>query len=100
MPLCSPANVRRLPSAWITLAPAISKRTTSIVRFVFTPHGWEDYVHWQTADRAREADRPIADDIARYRFSGIGKPERSGTCWRGAGRPYTSNIVWCSWRWR
>lgn len=47
------------------------------MRFAFTSHGWEDYVHWQTADRStlRRINR-LLDDIARDPFSGIGKPEQ------------------------
>ena len=47
------------------------------MRFVFTPHGWEDYVHWQTTDRTmlRRINR-LLEDIARDPFSGIGKPEQ------------------------
>ncbi len=46
------------------------------MRLVFTPHGWEDYVHWQTADRAilKRINRLI-EDISRDPFAGIGKPE-------------------------
>ncbi len=46
------------------------------MRLVFTPHGWEDYVHWQTADRAilKRINRLI-EDISRDAFVGIGKPE-------------------------
>lgn len=47
------------------------------MRFVFTPHGWEDYVYWQTTDRAtlKRINR-LLDDIARDPFGGIGKPEQ------------------------
>lgn len=47
------------------------------MRLVFTPRGWEDYVHWQTTDRAmlRRINR-LLDDIARDPFDGIGKPEQ------------------------
>jgi len=43
---------------------------------MFTPHGWEDYVHWQTADRAmlKRINRLI-EDVMRDPFGGIGKPE-------------------------
>ncbi|MEO6712337.1 MAG: Txe/YoeB family addiction module toxin [Mycobacteriales bacterium] len=43
---------------------------------VFTPHGWADYVHWQTADRAilKRINRLI-EDIRNDPFVGIGKPE-------------------------
>lgn len=47
------------------------------MRFVFTPHGWDDYVHWQTTDRAmlKRINR-LLDDVARDPFGGIGKPEQ------------------------
>lgn len=43
---------------------------------MFTPHGWEDYRHWQTTDRAvlKRLDRLI-DDTLRDPYDGIGKPE-------------------------
>lgn len=46
------------------------------MRLVFTPHGWQDYTHWLTADRAvlRRINRLIAD-VLRDPFEGIGKPE-------------------------
>jgi toxin YoeB len=46
------------------------------VRLVFTDLGWEDYVHWQTADRQllKRINRLI-DDTLRDPSSGIGKPE-------------------------
>lgn len=46
------------------------------MRLVFTPNGWEDYVHWQTADRAvlKRLNR-LLDDAVRDPFDGIGKPE-------------------------
>jgi toxin YoeB len=47
------------------------------MRLVFTPHGWEDYTHWQAADRAtlKRVNRLI-DEIVRDPFEGIGKPEQ------------------------
>jgi toxin YoeB len=47
------------------------------VRLVFTPHGGEDYRHWQSADRAaaKRVNR-LLQDILRDPFSGIGKPEQ------------------------
>lgn len=44
---------------------------------VFTPHGWEDYTHWQSADRAilRRINR-LVEDVLRDPFEGIGKPEQ------------------------
>jgi toxin YoeB len=46
------------------------------MRVVFTPHAWEDYTHWLSADRAtlKRINRLI-DDILRDPFEGIGKPE-------------------------
>lgn len=46
------------------------------MRLVFTPQGWEDYIHWQQADRSvlKRIDRLI-DDALRDPASGIGKPE-------------------------
>jgi toxin YoeB len=47
------------------------------VRVVFTPHGWDDYTHWQTTDRSilKRIDRLI-DEARRDPFAGIGKPEQ------------------------
>jgi toxin YoeB len=46
------------------------------MRLVFTPHAWEDYTHWLSADRAtlKRINRLI-DDVLRDPFEGIGKPE-------------------------
>lgn len=46
------------------------------MRLVFTPHGWEDYTWWQSADRAtlKRVNRLI-DAALRDPASGIGKPE-------------------------
>ncbi|HYO61449.1 MAG TPA: Txe/YoeB family addiction module toxin [Actinomycetota bacterium] len=47
------------------------------MRVVFTPHGWDDYTHWQTTDRSilKRITRLI-DDARRDPFAGIGKPEQ------------------------
>jgi len=47
------------------------------MRSILIPHGWEDYVHWQSHDRAtlKRINR-LLDDIARDPFDGIGKPEQ------------------------
>jgi toxin YoeB len=47
------------------------------VRLVFTSQGWEDYVHWQSADRSmvKRINRLI-EDVLRDPFGGIGKPEQ------------------------
>ncbi len=47
------------------------------MRLVFTPHGWDDYVHWRTTDRAtlKRINR-LLDDVVRDPFAGIGKPEQ------------------------
>ena len=46
------------------------------MRLAFTPHGWDDYLHWQTANRAmlKRVNRLI-EDVIRDPFGGIGKPE-------------------------
>lgn len=46
------------------------------MRLVFTPQGWEDYTHWQRADRSilKRVNRLI-DDALRDPTAGIGKPE-------------------------
>lgn len=47
------------------------------MRVVFTPHGWDDYTHWQTTDRSilKRINRLI-EDARRDPFAGIGKPEQ------------------------
>lgn len=47
------------------------------MRLAFTPHGWDDYTHWQSADRAilKRVNR-LLDDVVRDPFAGIGKPEQ------------------------
>lgn len=47
------------------------------MRLVFTPHGWDDYLHWQSADRQilRRVNRLLTDCL-RDPFDGIGKPEQ------------------------
>lgn len=46
------------------------------MRLVFTRDGWDDYVHWQSADRQvlKRINRLI-EDALRDPFDGIGKPE-------------------------
>ncbi|MBC3192744.1 Txe/YoeB family addiction module toxin [Pseudonocardia sp. C8] len=46
------------------------------MRVVFTSHGWRDYQHWITGDRAtlKRLNR-LVDDVLRDPFDGIGKPE-------------------------
>lgn len=46
------------------------------MRLVFTPIAWEDYVHWQSADRAvlKRINR-LLEDVMRDPFVGVGKPE-------------------------
>ena len=47
------------------------------MRVVFTPHGWDDYTYWQTADRTmiKRINRLI-EDARRDPFAGVGKPEQ------------------------
>jgi len=46
------------------------------VRLVFTPHGWEDYLYWQSADRTMvRRVNLLVDEMLRDPCTGIGKPE-------------------------
>lgn len=47
------------------------------MRLAFTSQGWEDYTHWQSADRTilKRINR-LLDDALRDPTGGIGKPER------------------------
>lgn len=47
------------------------------MRLVFTTGGWEDYLHWQTADRSilKRINRLIEETL-RDPFAGIGRPEQ------------------------
>jgi toxin YoeB len=46
------------------------------VNLVFSPHAWEDYLYWQSADRAvvKRINRLITE-VCRSPYDGIGKPE-------------------------
>ncbi|MGW2215747.1 Txe/YoeB family addiction module toxin [Nonomuraea sp. NPDC001684] len=46
------------------------------MKVAFTSQGWEDYVHWQTADRQvlKRINR-LVEDVLRDPYEGIGKPE-------------------------
>jgi len=46
------------------------------VRLCWDPDGWEDYLYWQTADKAiLKRINKLIDACLRDPFSGIGKPE-------------------------
>lgn len=46
------------------------------MRLVFTPHGWDDYLHWVSTDRkALVRVNRLIDGVLRDPFTGIGKPE-------------------------
>jgi toxin YoeB len=46
------------------------------VNVVFSPPAWEDYQHWQPADRTiRKRINRLIDEIRRSPYEGIGKPE-------------------------
>lgn len=46
------------------------------MRLVWTPHAWEDYLHWQRADpKILGAINDLIKDIRRDPFKGLGKPE-------------------------
>ena len=55
------------------------------MRLVFTPEGWDDYLHWQTADRQmlKRINRLIEATL-RDPFDGIGKPEQLKHLYAGA----------------
>ena len=46
------------------------------MNLVFHPDGWDDYLHWQAADKAmlRKLNRLI-EECLRHPFEGTGKPE-------------------------
>lgn len=46
------------------------------MRLAFTPHAWEDYTYWRSADPTvlNRVNR-LVDDTLRDPFAGIGKPE-------------------------
>ena len=47
------------------------------MRLVFTPNGWEDYLHWQKTDRAvLKRVSTLIEATMRDPFAGIGKPEQ------------------------
>lgn len=46
------------------------------MKLTFTSDGWQDYVHWQGADRQiLERINRLIDDALRDPYTGIGKPE-------------------------
>ena len=75
--LRSPANARRLlESLEQARSGEVAAPRTFVVRPVFTPHGWADYLHWQSVDKkmVKRINRLIEDTL-RDPFAGIGKPE-------------------------
>ena len=47
------------------------------MRLVWDPSAWEDYKHWQTADRKiLKRINTLIDACLRDPFAGIGKPEQ------------------------
>lgn len=46
------------------------------MKLLFTPDGWDDYLHWQgTDDKTLRKINDLIRDIRRNPFTGIGKPE-------------------------
>jgi toxin YoeB len=46
------------------------------MRITWTAAGWDDYLHWQTADpKILQIVNDLIRDIKRDPFKGIGKPE-------------------------
>ena len=52
---------------------------------MFTAEGWEDYLHWQSADRQmlKRVNRLLTETL-RQPFEGIGKPEQLRHLYAGA----------------
>lgn len=47
------------------------------MRLVWDPSAWEDYTHWQTADRRiLKRINVLIDACLREPFDGVGKPEQ------------------------
>ena len=47
------------------------------MRLVWDPYAWEDYKHWQKADRRiLKRVNTLIDAVLRDPFGGIGKPEQ------------------------
>jgi toxin YoeB len=46
------------------------------VKLVWTTHGWDDYLHWQTENQkiVRKINA-LLKDVVRSPFQGLGKPE-------------------------
>ena len=45
-------------------------------KFLFTEDAWEDYLYWQTQDKKTlKRINQLLQDIERYGYNGIGKPE-------------------------
>ncbi|MEU0571080.1 Txe/YoeB family addiction module toxin [Nonomuraea sp. NPDC005983] len=46
------------------------------MKVAFTSQGWDDYIHWQTADRQLlQRINRLIEDVVRDPYEGIGKPE-------------------------
>lgn len=57
------------------------------MKLVFAEQAWEDYLHWQKADRTKvQRINELISAIMRQPFDGTGKPEALRFQWAG----------WCS----
>jgi toxin YoeB len=47
------------------------------LKLTFTPDGWDDYLYWETTDKAvlRRLNR-LLEETLRTPFEGLGKPEQ------------------------
>ncbi len=44
---------------------------------LWTPQGWEDYLHWQTTDKAKvKKINALIKDALKTPYAGLGKPEQ------------------------
>jgi toxin YoeB len=47
------------------------------VDLLWTPQGWEDYLHWQTTDKAKvKKINALIKDALKTPYAGLGKPEQ------------------------
>ncbi len=54
------------------------------MKLTFDPGAWEDYLYWQSVDRAQvKRINLLIKDITRHPFEGIGSPEALKHDWSG-----------------
>ncbi|WP_031230067.1 Txe/YoeB family addiction module toxin [Asticcacaulis sp. YBE204] len=54
------------------------------MKIVFSSQAWDDYLHWQSTDKAMlKRLNALIKDITRHPFEGIGQPEPLKHEWSG-----------------